>query len=399
MEHNNDLKLKMSVEQKLLICCARTYVNKEIKAEILSLVQENINWKHLTQFAVRHRLTNLLYSHLNRICPESIPENVLQNLRSIYQENSRNNLLLTGELFNILEILKSANLNGIPYKGPSLAILAYKNLSLRQFSDLDVFISKSDVLKVKDLLSSNGYHLYHDLDYIKGSFYLETQREYAFINEKTGAIIEIHWNFHGASMSLRDEENCLYDNLKTMNLNGHDILSLKTENLILILCIHCSNHDWDSLSWICDISELIGSNENIDWQYLLKTAEKLGIRRILLVNLLLIENLWKINIPEQIMNYIISDQSIHDLSKIIGNRLFLEDENGFTFFKKAVFDFKKRESAICGIKDVIYMMLVPTYIDFVDIRLPSSLYPLYYIIRPLLLFRRLGFKPINSNTK
>lgn len=398
MAYTNDLKLKKSIEHELLLCCAKTHIDGKTKTDILSLIQKGIDWEYLTRFATIHRLTNILYFHLNKICPESIPENVLGNLKDIYQENSRNNLLLTGELFNVLEILNSADINGIPYKGPALATLAYKNLSLRQFSDLDIFVNKSDVLKVKDLLSSSGYKLYHDLDYINGPFYLKTQREYAFINENTGAIVEIHWNFHGAFISLYEEGECLYDNLKIMNLNGYDILGLKMENLILILCIHCANHDWESLSWLCDISELVIASEDIDWSYLMETAERLGIMQILLVNLLLIKNLWKLKIPEQIMHYIDSDQSIHDLSKIIENKLFGE-ETGFTFVKKAIFDFKKRESVIYGIKDVVCMMITPTYIDFVDIQLPSFLYPLYYIIRPILLFRRLGVKPINSNTK
>lgn len=396
MAYNNDLKLKISPEHELLLCCARTYIDEKTEVRIVSRVENGIDWECLTDLALQHRLVNLLYFQLNNICPESIPKNVLGNLRDIFNINVRSNLFLTGELIRILEILKSKGINGIPYKGPSLAILVYKNIALRQFTDLDIFIHKSDVLKVKNILNSNGYKLYHDLEYIKGYFYIKTQREYTFINEKTNAVVEIHWNFHGAFISLPEGYECLYNDLETLNLNGFSVPSIKIENLILILCIHCANHDWESLSWVCDISELIKAHEDIDWQYLIETAQKLGIKRIFLVNILLVNKLWKIEIPETLSNHINSDQSIYDLLEVIEQKIFFEDEILFNFPKKAIFDFKKRESVIYGIKDVIRTLLMPTYIDFVDIRLPAFLYPLYYIIRPALLFRRLRFKPVHN---
>ncbi len=390
-----DLKRDISSEHELLLCCSRTYVDSETETRILNLVEKEIDWVHLTKLAVQHRLINLLYFQLNNICPESIPVDVLDNLRTTFQINVENNLWLTGELLKVLEILKSHGIKGIHYKGPSLAILAYKNIALRQFTDIDIFVSESDVLKVKDILNSNGYKLYYDLRYIKDDFYLKTQREYVFINEKTQAVVEIHWNFHGAFISLYEEGNCLYDELEMTTLNRYNISSLKIENLLLILCIHCANHDWESLSWLCDIFQLLKTHKNINWKYLIETADKLGIKRIFLINILLVNDIWKIEIPEYISDQIKNDSSLGDLSKIIIKKIFFEDEISFNFSKKAVFDFKKREKMLYGAKDVIRTLITPTYIDFLDMQLPSFLYPFYYIIRPVLLFRRLGFRPVH----
>jgi len=40
---------------------------------------------------------------------------------------------------------------------PILAITAYENLSLREFVDIDIFVSKKNILKMKNILISNGY--------------------------------------------------------------------------------------------------------------------------------------------------------------------------------------------------------------------------------------------------
>ena len=41
-----------------------------------------------------------------------------------------------------------------------------------------------------------------------------------------------------------------------------------------------------------------------------------------------------------------------------------------------------------GLIDIFSSLLKPTYLDFEEIPLPKSFYPLYYIIRPFLLLKR-----------
>ena len=58
-----------------------------------------------------------------------------------------------------MKLLESNGINAIPYKGPVLANLAYGNLSFREFGDIDILINKSDALKAKEIMISNGYEL------------------------------------------------------------------------------------------------------------------------------------------------------------------------------------------------------------------------------------------------
>ena len=59
---------------------------------------------------------------------------------------------MTVELNKILKLLKANNIDTIPYKGPVLASLAYGDIALRQFQDLDISINQSDIFKTKDIL-------------------------------------------------------------------------------------------------------------------------------------------------------------------------------------------------------------------------------------------------------
>ena len=89
---------------------------------------------------------------------------------------------MLGELIKLLNLFKKHELNVIPYKGPLLAIYAYKNLTLRQFDDLDIFVNKNDVLKIKEILISNGYKPQFEFEGFKERKFIKSQREYRFRN-------------------------------------------------------------------------------------------------------------------------------------------------------------------------------------------------------------------------
>ena len=379
--------VKLRPEDELLLYCARTDVNPEIKDKILSLIQNNLDWNYLLKLASRHRLMSLLYHNLNFTCPDLVPEDILKRLKDNFNVNVRKNLMLTGELVKVLNLLKSEGINAIPYKGPVLASMAYGNIGLRQFSDIDIFIPESEVLKAKKLVLSNDFTLCFEFSHITDKFYLKTQREYGFVNIKTGIMTEIHWDFHGPFFYLPLEPNFFYEDLNTVNINGRTVQSFTLENLIFILCIHSAKHDWENLGWICDISELIQRHE-MDWKLIIEKAGQLGIQRILSINLFLAMDLFGLKLPNEISDNINSDPAVIEMSSLIKNRLLSETLPQLSLVNKTFFDLKKRENIYYGIKDCILSLTSPAYPDFESLHLPEFFYPLYYLFRPIKLLKR-----------
>ena len=205
---------------------------------------------------------------------------------------SRKILLMTGELIKILELLKINSINTIPYKGPVLANFVYGTISLREFNDLDIFVNKYDTYEVYKLMLSLGYELDSYPNKMDISLYFRTQSEHKFINKNNNIVVEVHNNFQGHFFSFPISPEFLYENksLKTINFHNNQISVLPNENLILLLCIHCARHDWSRLFWICDISEIFKSY-NIDCSKLIENAEKLKVKRILLITLFLASDL------------------------------------------------------------------------------------------------------------
>ena len=116
-------------EIELLLYSVNPNLNDATTERIKALAKENIDWQYLTETADKHRVLSLMYSRLNRICPEAIPQSFLNQWRWSFQLVAQRNLFLTGEVVNLLNLLKKQNIVALPYKGPVIATLIYNNVA------------------------------------------------------------------------------------------------------------------------------------------------------------------------------------------------------------------------------------------------------------------------------
>jgi len=379
----NDIKLRP--EDQLILCCARTKVDDETKDKIVSLVSQNLDWDYLISMASRHRLRPLLYVNLNAICAESVPNSILGDLKEFYQNNVHKNLMFTGELVNILQLLGDKSVKPVPYKGPLLALNAYGNLSLREFVDLDILIPRNDAIKTKDTLLKNGYGTHIDIKESHDELYVKTQREYQFYNKKTKMSLEIQWRFTTSHFSTSGDLEYLFDfnSLPRKQINNINYRELQVEDLIIILCIHNASHRWQRLAWLTDVAELIKSNEKIKWSELLTKASAYGIERVILINLLLIQDIFGLEFPLDKLN----DKTVKKLSENIFASFFAENENK-SFLSQTWLRFKIRENWIMGLKDCLKVALLPTPNEWKEISISPNYYSFYYLFRVLKLGKR-----------
>jgi hypothetical protein len=56
-----------------------------------------------------------------------------------------------------VHLLESYEIPAIAYKGPTLAVSAYGNLSLRQFGDLDILVQDRAYERARQLLIKQGF--------------------------------------------------------------------------------------------------------------------------------------------------------------------------------------------------------------------------------------------------
>ncbi|PHM06114.1 hypothetical protein CK516_35905 [Nostoc sp. 'Peltigera malacea cyanobiont' DB3992] len=132
-------------EINLLLCCTRIDIDTSTASQIHKLLQTDLDWDYLLQKAYQHGVFLLLYESLQKTHPELIPQNISDQLHAYSQIKTARNLFLAKQLCQILDLLSTDNISAIPFKGPTLATLAYGNLVLREFSDLDILVRKMTI--------------------------------------------------------------------------------------------------------------------------------------------------------------------------------------------------------------------------------------------------------------
>lgn len=372
-----DQTFKLKPEEELILHCCRTQLEFENETKIKSLIERDIDWDYLVQIASMHRLIPLLYWHLKSLDLE-IQQPIMGTLKTLFELNINKNLLFLGELFKIIDASKTNELDIIPFKGPILAILVYRNLGLRHFDDLDIFVHQKDVIIAKKIVSSLDYVSKLQLDKNKEKLYIKTQREFKFYNPKNNVNIELHWRLIGLSFYFKDDIFRNPDIVK-VKIQNKEISSLTNELTLLLLCVHAAGHRWERLNWLCDISELVKSYK-FNWDNVISKAEELGVKRILLVNLLLSNDLIGLKLPEEIQNQISQDNSLQFVLLDIKRTIF---SDGHEKISKASLRLKIREGRLDRFMDLFRITFLPTHKEWAAFNLPFLLCPLYYFYRPL----------------
>jgi len=372
-----------------LFYCARTKINEEIRSRIEVLINQKPDWDYLIKSAIHHKVVPLLYSSIWRTHSTSIPEKFLKELQYYHIENLKKNLFLTVELIKLVNFLEAHQIPVIPYKGPVIAILAYGNISLRQFSDLDILVHPRDYRKTRHLLLEKGYRLATDYSW-----------ECSLVNDRYGVCVDLHQSITPEQFPVHFDFKSIQQRLKTISISTGKITTFCPEDMLIVLCVQLAKDVWGHqhnplrLSKICDIAELIQANHNLNWKQIFNEAKKLGCQRILWAGLFIANKLLDTPIPKPLSrsrNHPSSD-FLETLTSDIYNKLV---SRSITIdhaepLSMESFHFKMRERW----RDKLYpqyhdlkLRLLPNERDHKFVSLPKSLNALYYLIRPIRLMR------------
>jgi Uncharacterised nucleotidyltransferase len=393
-------------EAELLLLCARTHMEPDTVERVRRVVAGSINWNYLIREAFYHGTLPLLFWNLAHLCPDMIPLSTLNQLRNAFHKIARLNLFLTRELIQLLNLFKASGIRALPYKGPLLAATAYGNLSLRHFSDLDILVSREDMLKAKELLTLRGYKPNLELSPSQEAAYLRSQHDYRFIRTHDGLVVELQWKVTKRLFSFPFDFNDVWSRSEPVALAGAEIMTLRPEDLFLILCVHGAKHRWEQLKWICDIAELVAAyRQKIDWGKVVDRARMLGGERMLLLGLLLAHRFLGAVLPGESLNRIQNDSQVKHLAFQVQEGLFRKSHDPNRLRDEApVFFFKVRER----LRDKLGVLwkyfpkyflrtFVPNSKDHAFLPLPSFLFSSYYLVRPVRLIWEHWFNFLHRN--
>jgi Uncharacterised nucleotidyltransferase len=385
------------LEMDILLLCSRTSLNPEQCDRLQTLIQQPLDWAALLQTADEHSLKPLLYSNLSKYCATFVPVDTLTQLQTHYDQNFQKNLYRTTELLKIVEDFETNGIAVLCFKGPTLTQMAYGNLALRQFLDLDLLVPELAVVQATHRLKSQGYIPQYDLSDQQVFNYARLRNEHSFWNEEKQICIDLHWAILPRYYSFSPDSEILWAERDRMTFASKTVETLSREHLLLFLCAHGAKHNWSCLFWICDLAELLRVSPNLDWQKIWQYEGQLGSPRMLRLGLYLAHRILSAPLPCTVLKALVADTSIPFQVQHIQSQLFHSPKKVSNFLKM---DFLKRDfvylKTFNSFKDIIWywvdIILIPTPLEWQIITLPKILFFLYYPIRVIRLLLRYANK-------
>ena len=350
----------------------------EIADRIRAVVRGEVNWIYLIQLAMQHETTALLYWNLQRICPDSVPAGILEPLATRYKAQAKEARHRAEELVRILGALEDRGIFALGYKGPILAQRLYGDLSLREFSkssDLDIIIHECDLPKAQAVILGQGYREQ-----------VRSERELIFREHDGKRMLELQWHFTTHLTRVPDDPKRFLQRFESVPLAGSPVRSLPLEVYFLVLSLHATKHRWGKLKLICDIAEILGSRD-VDWEYVAREAEDLGLKRILALGVLLAENPLQVVAPAELARRLKIDRAARVLAAECRQELLKEPDDHWRHHADLRFLFKVRECRRHRMRLFLREWLWPKTMPDEDDRrfapIPDSLSALYYFVRPV----------------
>ncbi len=293
----------LTPEIKLLIALAKINRSEADIALADVLISEVKDWNYFYEIAVIHGIASLISGHLQHQQQlQLIPAKVVSGLNQFYLRSLSRNMILYEHFSKVMEVFAAKNIQVIPLKGIYLAETLYKDIGLRQMSDIDLLVKTERAEECIQILSEAG-------------FQESSRHKSEFIKEKGSAkhlppmvmddvMVEIHYRMLiDDSVHAVDIEEYWQD-AKPVSLHHSAVLSLSPEHLFQFLCIHLERHFNEGKIKLYHFVDLIGildaHQNDFNWQKFIQSCVNNQCKRNVFRILFLLEQYFSASFPEHI---------------------------------------------------------------------------------------------------
>ena len=393
-----------SPEAQILLCCSRATVDAEAAAGIRALVEDGPDWERLIALALRHGVTPLLHRALVTACPDAVPAELLDALGAQVEGNSDRVRRLAKELSAIVADCRHGDVQVIPFKGPTLALQAYGDMTLRSAGDLDLMLREDDLPVLHQVLGARGFRrsdgpaepLPPHLD----AAYRRYQCEQIFVRPQDMMVVEPQWAIGARTLAYSLDYDAMRAEARPIAFEGGEVPAFAAGDLLLLLCVHGTKHYWAQLRWIADIAAMLAHGPELDLEACLEGAGRQGCGRTVLLGLALAERLLAADLPRGISDRIRADRAC---ARLVGDTIqVLFDDSSVPPgpFTVTRYRLRSRERLLDQALCVLRCILTPRVMHYSLVRLPPRLAFLYCPIKLVhdyvLLPAWLAFKFIRS---
>ena len=297
-------EMELTSEDKLLLACAKINLRQSEIQYIESLLPQITDWNYALKIFVERGAAPLMYKLIPNLSNHSIiPEYVILQLKKVYYLTLSRNLVLYDHFYNIVKAFYVNGIEVIPLKGIYLAEKLYKDIALRQLTDIDLLVKPEDGLLSLSLLKEMGY--VSPYEGVTNEFIdFKSQRIHYPPMVKNGVSVEIHTRLHRISEKYDvNPDECWQNSIKT-SINNIEFSTLELNDLLIYLCVHLDRHfRVGKMQFTCyyDILNLLDVNtDSFDWYTFINRCVFFKSEQVVLKYIVLIHIYFAPIIPKSI---------------------------------------------------------------------------------------------------
>ena len=384
---NDFSSVAVSPEFELLLVTASTACDESRADRIGSLLsgaQEGaVDWQALLALAEYHGTRPLLYRQLVRgRFNAAVPQETMETLAGANRRNAGRNLAMAAELIRLVERLRDDGIRVLAFKGPTLAVLAYGDLSLRQFNDIDLLAPAGDFDRASRLITSAGYRLRYPLSPKQEQYYSRRSGQLLYRNDN-GLLVELHSRLISGNNPARFGFDELWSRRQAVGLGetgGTKVDTFGNDDLMLYMAMHGSKHRWPFLGWLCDWGELMGRHPELDWPNLTNRARDARCEKMLGVAVSLLVDVLGTQAPAAVEVPFADNEVVGSLANKLSQSL--SSGRGLRGFEGTWVDFRMQDRKCDGARMVLAQVFDQHISDWEAVNLPDGFMGMYFLLRP-----------------
>ena len=370
----------MPPEDQLCLLLCRAEPSPVERKHTLELLAYPLSWHAVLERAKIHGITPLLYRNLHTLDFRGVPEPVRAKLADAFGTNSIRNALLAQELVRVLSLLDEAGVPVMPLKGVALAESLYGDPALRVCADIDILVPTRYATHAFRLILSSGYEAPFTHPSLV-DLLARYGKDCGLVRQDRTCVypLQLHcgtiWG-GPLEQGLLEE---IWSEASRKPFRGVAAFALSEDWEFLYLAVHAARHGLFPLKWLVDLDRLC-SRGKVDWEKVKEKARRLGWEKAVQSSLSACASLLDTRVQPLFCG----------TNSRLPARLHTAGPSALQIPREALFVARLLRSRSRRFRFLAIRLLVPTAADCQFLPLPSSLFFLYYPLRPFRLACAVG---------
>ena len=372
---------------QVVCAAARPSPSPSDRARLIEACGRTPSWASVLMLSDWHRVTPLVHTSLRHLPAGLVPPPVLDTLADSFTRTVARTLRMAAGCQRIILRLEDAGLSPVTFKGPTLALTAYRSLALRPFDDVDIIVSRETVGRAIEVLESAGLRPSLALTRAQAEAAFTAGRGLPYLDHGQGIALDLHAYLAPRYLPFEMDHERLGGHVHEIDLLGRKVRTLAPEMLLTALCVHGTKHSWMRLSWVSDIAAILSVPGLVDWPKAHRLAEHHRVARMLRLGLLLAERLLDAPLPGDLQPGLEADSTAVRLAARAAARYERPLASRWSGLDAALFSLQ----AIEGVRDRVRFVgrvAEPSVGDWQTRELPAALGFVHYPLRVLRLVTR-----------